>query len=246
MLKYFYILLILIPLQLNAYTILLDPGHGGEDEGAQGIHGKGKVSEKDISLILAKKIASNISKKHRVYLTRTYDKTVTLEKRAEIAEKLSVDLFISIHVNASTSSEAHGFETYYLDHHKDAAVKKIESVENRNLKGQELVVHQILTDLIVDRTSKSSRLLANHIHKSFQKGIQRKYKVKDRGLRPGLFYVLALTKRPAVLLEIGFITNPSEVQKLVSEKFQNEYAKNVAKGIMAYLQVLKKEKPPLF
>ena len=237
---------ILISFQAQAYTVLLDPGHGGEDLGAIGKLGKKKVSEKDLALVLAKKIASKISKKHRVYLTRSYDKTITLEKRAEIAEKLSADIFISIHVNASTRKAAHGFESYYLDHHKDAAVKKIESIENRYLKGEELVVHQILTDLIVDRTTKSSRKLAMSIHKRFQRGIKRKFKVKDRGLRPGLFYVLALTKRPAVLLEIGFISNQKELKKLMSPKFQNEYASNVAKGIMAYLKVLKKEKPPLF
>jgi N-acetylmuramoyl-L-alanine amidase len=240
------IILFLIPLQLYGYTILLDPGHGGEDDGAKGEFGKIKILEKDLALVLAKKISKRLSKKHRVYLTRTYDKSVTLEKRAEIAEKLSVDLFISIHVNASRKKSANGFETYYLDHHKDAAVKKIESIENRNLKGEELVVHQILTDLIVDRTTKSSRRLGQAIHSRFSSGIKSKYKVKDRGLKPGLFYVLALTKRPAVLLEIGFISNSRELKKLTSKRFQDEYAKNVSDGILAYLKVLKKEKPPLF
>ncbi|MBK24290.1 MAG: hypothetical protein CME70_09870 [Halobacteriovorax sp.] len=240
------LLFLIIPFQLSAYTILLDPGHGGEDLGAQGSLGKESISEKDLALELAKKIASKISKKHRVYLTRTYDKTLSLEKRAEIAEKLSADIFVSIHVNASTRKGAHGFETYYLDHHKDAAVKKIESIENRNLKGEELVVHQILTDLIVDRTTKSSRLLGKAIHKKLERGIKRKYKMKDRGLKPGLFYVLALTKRPAVLLEVGFISNSKELKRIKSSKFQEQYADNVAKGIMAYLKVLKKEKPPLF
>ncbi|MFT6068280.1 MAG: N-acetylmuramoyl-L-alanine amidase [Bacteriovoracaceae bacterium] len=233
-------------MQLFGYTILLDPGHGGEDDGAKGELSNTKFSEKDLALTLAKKISKRISRKHRVYLTRTYDKSVSLEKRAEIAEKLSADLFVSIHVNASTRKSANGFETYYLDHHKDAAVKKIESIENRNLKGQELVVHQILTDLIVDRTTKSSRRLGQAIHSRFNKGIKSKFKVKDRGLKPGLFYVLALTKRPAVLLEIGFISNSRELKKLTSESFQDEYARNVADGIMAYLKVLKKEKPPLF
>lgn len=240
------IILFLVPLQLYGYTILLDPGHGGEDDGALGELSNNKIREKDLALILAKKISKRISKKHRVYLTRSYDKSVTLEKRAEIAEKLSVDLFVSIHVNASTRKSANGFETYYLDHHKDAAVKKIESVENRDLKGQELVVHQILTDLIVDRTTKSSRRLGQAIHGRFSSGIKRKFKVKDRGLKPGLFYVLALTKRPAVLLEIGFISNSRELKKLTTASFQDEYAKNVADGILAYLKVLKKEKPPLF
>lgn len=245
MLKYL-LIFFLIPLQLSAYTILLDPGHGGEDKGACGNLGNSEISEKDLALSLAQKIAKHLPKEHRVYLTRTYDKTLTLEKRAEIAEKLSADLFVSIHINASENKSAHGFETYYLDHHKDAAVKKIESIENRNLKGEELVVHQILTDLIVDRTTKSSRKLATSIHKRLQKGVKRKYRMKDRGLKPGLFYVLALTKRPAALLEVGFITNKNEIKKLTNEKFQNEYAKNVAKGIAKYLKVLRKEKPPLF
>lgn len=241
-----YLLLLLVSTQALGYTIMIDPGHGGEDLGAIGKLGKKQVTEKEIALSVAKKIAKYIPKEHRVFLTRTYDKTLSLEKRADIAEKLSADIFISIHINASTRKSARGFETYYLDHHKDAAVKKIESIENRNLKGEELVVQQILTDLIVDRTTKSSRKLASSIHKSLQRGFKKKYKMKDRGLKPGLFYVLALTKRPAVLLEMGFLSNETELKKMRSDKLQTEYAKNVARGISNYLKVLKKEKPPLF
>lgn len=241
-----YLLLFIIPFKALTFTVLLDPGHGGEDMGAVGKIGNKKVYEKDLSLMLTKKIARHLSKKHSVFLTRSYDKTLSLEKRSSIAEKLSADIFISVHVNASTRKGAHGFETYYLSHHKDAAVKKIESVENRNFKGEELVVHKILTDLIVDRTTKSSEKLARSVHKHLVSGIKKKHKVKNRGLRPGLFYVLALTKRPAILLEVGFITNSKELKKMQTEKFQDDYAKSVAKGISAYLKVLKKEKPPLF
>jgi N-acetylmuramoyl-L-alanine amidase len=206
------LLFLLTLLPINAKTILVDPGHGGEDHGAETSHKKGKkwvkVFEKDLALSLSKKIHYYLKKKNlNAYLTRSLDRTLTLQERADLAEKIKADYFISVHINASESKEPRGFETYYLDNHKDDVVKKIEQAENRNLKGADLIIENILMDLVIDRTTKRSRKLAESIHREIGKKMARKYGLKDRGIRPGLFYVLALTKRPGILLEVGFISN---------------------------------------
>jgi N-acetylmuramoyl-L-alanine amidase len=238
-----------------SYTVLIDPGHGGDDEGAsyqivKKINGKTFITpiyEKDLALQLSKKIYNILRKKnYNAYLTRSFDRTVDLNERAEMAEKLKADLFVSIHVNSSFSRRSKGFETYYLDNHKDAVVRKVEEVENRNLKGEELIIQQIITDLIVEKTTKSSKKLARYIHKSLQGFIVKKFKVKDRGVKPGLFFVLALAKRPAVLLEVGFLSNPKEVNKLMDHKFQSAYAISVVKGIERYAKEAIKSGPALF
>ena len=116
---------------LSAMTILIDPGHGGEDDGAKamtlGRVPQELIKEKDISLSIAKKIYDKFSEKnYTVFMTRSFDRTVSLPERAAIAEKTKADLFISVHINSSPESSAVGFETYYLDNHNDVAIKKVE------------------------------------------------------------------------------------------------------------------------
>ena len=233
------------------FTILIDPGHGGEDNGAESKlelkKGKWKpVKEKDIALSLAKKIHSELKKrKFNSYLTRSVDRTVTLAERAELAEKIKADIFISVHVNSSTKNAPRGFETYYLDNHKDSAVKKVENVENKNLKGEELIINKILTDLVIERTVKSSKGLAVNIHSNIQRLVGKRYKLKDRGVKPGLFYVLALTKRPAILLEVGFLSNSRELKRIMGTRFQKRYARAVAIGIEKFIKKRSKQEPSL-
>lgn len=235
----------------SAFTILIDPGHGGEDEGAHARYYYARkkwrmIKEKDISLSLAKKIHRELKKQgFTSYLTRSVDRTVSLADRAEIAEKIEADLFISVHINSSEKSSPRGFETYYLDNHDDSAVKKVEQVENKDLKGEELIINKILTDLVIQRTVSSSKGLAKSIHSRIQSRVGRKYRMKDRGVRPGLFYVLALTKRPAILLEVGFLSNSKELKKMLRDDLQDSYAKAVAFGIKDYLKKQTKTEPSL-
>ena len=250
MIKALVVAILFIP-QVFALTILIDPGHGGQDHGAKTKLKVNKkvieIKEKDLALTVSKKIHRILKKKGvNVYLTRSIDRTVSLEERAELADKIKADLFISVHINASSSKKAGGFETYYLDNHKDDVVKKIESIENKNLKGEELVINSILTDLVIERTAPSSKKLAGRIHKKIVKNIGGKYKMKNRGIRPGLFYVLALTKRPGVLLEVGFLSNQKELSKIMNNRFQERFASSVAQGILEYIRAYNKATPILF
>jgi N-acetylmuramoyl-L-alanine amidase len=239
-----------ISFSTHSQTVLLDPGHGGKDCGAKTyikLKGKKKakkICEKDLALKITKKIKDYLPKHYKVYLTRTIDSDVTLHKRSELADKIKADIFVSVHLNGSKSKASHGFETFYLDNHNDMAIKKIEEVENAQLLKEDTTINQILIDLIIAKTAPQSKILAGFVHKSIGRSIRKKFKLTDRGVKKALFYVLALSKRPAILLEAGFMTHNKEKWIMRDKKFQNAYAKAVARGIVQYFK--SKTPPPIF
>lgn len=253
--KYLLIWIFFISFNCFPFVVLIDPGHGGKEFGAttrvQKINSKGKtynqdLYEKDLTLALAKKLKLKLKKHFSVYLTRSFDRTVSLEKRADMADTVKADIFISIHFNSSLSRSSHGIETYYLDNHNDKAIEKIENIENKGLEGESKVINQILIDLAIQKTVPRSKKLAGFIHGQITTKISKKMEVRDRGIKPGLFYVLALSKRPGVLIEGGFISNSKEASKISSNKYLSEYADAVAHGILQYYNQLPKKNVPLF
>ena len=219
-------------------VVLVDPGHGGEEVGAVGFLDKSKgrkLHEKDLSLRLSKKIKDELSKETTSYLTRSVDRAVSLQERADLADLVKADLFISIHFNSNPNPKSHGFELYYLDNNSNVGASKIERAENLNLKGEELIVNQILVDLVVQQTVAHSRELASAVHQSV-KPVLKKYDITDRGIKRGLFYVLALSKRPGILVETGFVSNPSELKVMNQEKFLSDMARAIAQGIIAHVR----------
>lgn len=224
-----------------AKVVLIDPGHGGEEVGAIGnldSSKKRKIYEKDLALRLSKKIKDELSKSTSTYLTRSLDRTVSLQERADLADLIKADLFLSIHFNSSTNARSHGFELYYLDNNSNVAAQKVERAENLNLKGEELIVNQILVDLVVQQTVTHSKELARLVHESL-KPVLKTHKIEDRGVKPGLFYVLALSKRPGLLVEVGFVSNQNELKKVNQEKFLNEMAKGISKGVLDFIKTAK-------
>lgn len=244
------ILALFLCLQLGsafALTILVDPGHGGEDDGAKtksvGLNPEIEIKEKDIALSIAQKIYQLlIDRNYNAFLTRSMDRTVTLPERAAIAEKTKADLFISVHINSSPTNGAIGFETYYLDNNNDVAIKKVEKTENMSGSSEELIVQQILVDLVIDQTVSTSKPLAFDIHSEIKKRVGSKYGIQSRGVKPGLFYVLALSKRPGVLLEVGFISTQKERVRMMNPKFQEDYARAVVDGIDHFVALRKSSK----
>lgn len=252
------ILIFIYLVSLNSafgFVILIDPGHGGTEMGAISKvtqrNSKGKyytrhVYEKDLTLALAIRLKRKLDKHFSTYLTRSFDRTVALEDRAEMADTVKADLFISIHFNSSRSKKSHGFETYYLDNHQDKAIKKVEAIENKGLKGENKVINQILIDLAIQKTVPTSKKLASSIHKEITSNMMSKFQIRDRGIKPGLFFVLALSKRPGVLIEAGFMSNPKEVKKLRTKNYLDMYAQSIADGIIKYHSTLPKREIPLF
>jgi N-acetylmuramoyl-L-alanine amidase len=224
-----------------AKVVLIDPGHGGEEIGAVGhldAKKKRKIFEKDLSLRLAKKIKDELSKSTSAYLTRSVDRAVGLQERADLADMVKADLFLSIHFNSSPNAASHGFELYYLDNNSNIATNKVERAENLNLKGEELIVNQILVDLVIQQTVTYSKQLANAVYAKV-KPIVKLHKMNDRGIKSGLFYVLALSKRPGLLVEVGFVSNPGELKKVNEDKFMDEMARGISEGVLAYIKTQK-------
>lgn len=219
-------------------VVLIDPGHGGEESGAVGhfdAKKTRKIFEKELTLRLAKKIKDELSKTTTTYMTRSLDRAVSLQQRADLADMVKADLFLSIHFNSSTNARSNGFELYYLDNNSNVAAQKVEKAENLNLKGEELIVNQILVDLVVQQTVNHSKQLAREVHEKVRP-VVRKYNIDDRGVKPGLFYVLALSKRPGILVEAGFVSNPSELKKINQETYLNELARAIAAGVVSFIR----------
>lgn len=231
-------LFLVFSLHAGAKVVLIDPGHGGEEIGAVGYldsKKQHKVYEKDLALKLATKIKNYLGDSTTTYLTRSFDRAVTLQERADLADLVKADLFLSIHFNSSTNNTSHGFELYYLDNNSNVATQKVEKAENLNLKGEELVVNQILVDLVVQQTVTHSKELASYVHKSIIP-VVKTHKITDRGVKPGLFYVLALSKRPGLLIEGGFVSNPAELKKINQEKYLDDLARAISKGVLEYIK----------
>lgn len=233
--KWFLFFFIFFQINASATVVLVDPGHGGEELGAVAKQGGKNVYEKDLALRLSAKVKDILSKKTSTFLTRSLDRTVSLQERADLADLVKADLFLSIHFNSSRNPKSHGFELYYLDNKSNAATKKVEKHENASLKGEELIVNQILVDLVIQQTVSHSKKLASDVHSKLRP-VLKKHRIEDRGVKPGLFYVLALSKRPALLIEVGFMSNKDELAKVSSERFLDDMAQAISDGVFRYIQ----------
>ncbi|RKU07791.1 hypothetical protein C6502_17055 [Candidatus Poribacteria bacterium] len=216
-------------LGLSVKTIVIDPGHGGRDPGAV----SQKRQEKQIVLSLSKTLRDILVKKgYNVRLTRETDVFLPLRKRTQFATNQKADLFISIHTNASIARSAAGIETYYLALASDESARITAMRENAgaeyNMKELDALVGRILKE----SKSTESRRLAELIQAQLASGKQ----VKNRGVKHAPFVVLIGTKVPAVLVEVGFISNPTEGKKLTTKAYQRQLATAIAKGIEQYIK----------
>ena len=216
-------------LGLSVKTIVIDPGHGGKDPGAV----SQTRQEKQIALNLSKTLRDILVKKgYNVRLTRETDVFIPLRKRTQFATNQKADLFISIHANASISNKAVGIETYYLALASDESARITAMRENAgaeyNMKELDALVGRILKE----SKSTESRRLAEMIQAQLASGKQ----VKNRGVKHAPFVVLIGTKVPAVLVEVGFISNPTEGKKLTTKAYQRQLANAIAKGIEQYIK----------
>jgi N-acetylmuramoyl-L-alanine amidase len=224
------------PLPVGIKKIVLDPGHGGKDPGAIGVDG---VAEKDIVLKVAKKLAAKLRKDLgvQVVLTRKDDRFVSLEDRTGLANAEDADLFISLHMNASSSGEARGVETYYLDNTTDEASMRLAARENSTSPRNVSDLQFILSDMTQNMKLEDSVTLAHRLHDSLVGSMsQRLGEVKDLGVKKALFYVLVGARMPSVLLEMFFITNKSEGRAMRQEDYQDSVVEALFDGIQKYNQ----------
>jgi N-acetylmuramoyl-L-alanine amidase len=222
--------------------IFLDPGHGGDDAGTT----HGNVTEKEIVLRFSR-LAADELRKHgfQVSFSRNKDVFLPLDIRTKIAEEWKADVFISLHVNSSTHPGAHGTETYILNQEAtDAEARKLALLENsivEKAKEKSSAIQDILWDMEQTAYLQESAYLASHLqgaivsHALFLLA-EKKLPVswKNRGVRQAPFYVLNRAAMPAVLVELGYLSN-SRDRKLLGEKyFLESLAKALAEGVKKY------------
>jgi N-acetylmuramoyl-L-alanine amidase len=222
-----------------AFVAVVDPGHGGEQEGALSPAGD---KEKDIALEIARRVAARLrAAGGKVVLTRTGDISVPLANRAAVANALRADLFVSVHLNSMPSAEARrhstGIETYFLSAGAtDASAKAVAARENADrLAGEPELdpadpVAAILQDLEDQDALAGSSRLAYAVHEKLVAVLG----AEDRGVKQAPFYVLAGARMPAVLLEVGFISHEAEAARLRVPEYQERIAAAVAEGVAAW------------
>jgi N-acetylmuramoyl-L-alanine amidase len=223
-------------LGLSVKRIVIDPGHGGKDPGC---YHKGGIREKNIVLDLAKKLVNKIEKRLgcEVLLTRTRDQFLSLEKRTAFANVKKADLFISLHVNAHKQSKIFGVETYFLNMTTDPRSVMVAARENATSEKNISDLQSILNDLMLNTKISESSKLAYHVQKGMMSNIRKRYKRnRSLGVKQAPFYVLIGAEMPAILIETGFITNPTERKRLLSEKYREMLADGIVGGIDSYIE----------
>ncbi|HEV8308460.1 MAG TPA: N-acetylmuramoyl-L-alanine amidase [Methylomirabilota bacterium] len=219
------------------HMIIIDPGHGGHDPGAIG---PGGLQEKELTLDVARRLAAVLEAEvgAKVRLTRTRDQFVALRERTGIANRHKADLFVSIHVNAARGVTATGTETYFLSSEAtDNAARAAAAFENKVIElepdpraGSRDLLRSILWDLAQSEFQQQSSRLAEALQDSFERALR----LPNRGVKQAPFYVLGGAAMPAVLVEIGFLSNPQEEQRLQDEGYRDRIARALAAGIAAY------------
>ena len=223
----------------SKFTVVLDAGHGGKDPGNRG----NGYYEKNIALSIALKVGAELEKQSniKVIYTRKKDVFVNLFKRAEIANKVKADLFISIHCDAHTSN-AYGAGTFVLGLHANQRNFEIAKKENSVIFKEENYEQKydgfdpnspesvISLVLMQEDYLDQSIVIADLIQKAFVSDLNR----KNRTVKQAGFIVLKYTYMPSVLVETGFLTNKKEGAYLNSKKGQKEISKSISKGILRY------------
>ncbi len=218
------------------WRIVLDPGHGGADPGAQGVDG---LLEKDVVLAIAQRLKRRLeeSSNAKVLLTRETDTTRTLAERTAFANANSADLFISIHANADRSGELQGIETYTLNNSNDRATIRLAKMEN----GPSVRVGRgdlsfILSDMVQSGKEEESNALAERLHSRVLARLRSHYAdVHNLGVKKGPFYVLVGAYMPCVLVETSFLSHPIEGKRLGTTAYQHDIAEGLFLGISDFL-----------
>jgi len=218
-------------------TIVLDAGHGGHDPGAQGPTG---LQEKELALDVTRRVARQLADKLdvKIRLSRDGDYFVPLRDRTSFANKERADLFVSIHGNAHREAANEGVETYFLSSEAtDTAARHVAAQENSVVqletpasRGKMDVVKTILWDLAQSQFQLESSRLAETV----QDSLTRMLRIPSRGVKQAGFYVLGGAAMPAVLVEIGFVTNPREEKKLKDSRYRDDLARAIAEGLAEY------------
>lgn len=199
-------------------TVILDPGHGGQD---RGVVGAGGMSEKEVTLDLARRVKGLIEQRlgYRTFLTREGDAEVSLDDRAARADNQQGTLLVSIHMGGSFDPKVRGYGIYIA--------RVLEEQEDPAAEGLPLWGRQYLP------FSAQSKRLAEHLHRSFVKSFPR---AGDLGIHPIALYLLQAVRMPAVLIEPAVLSHPEDERYLGEKKNRQALAEAIFQGLVSYWQ----------
>lgn len=217
--------------------IVLDAGHGGHDSGAIGPTG---LMEKDLVLDVTLRVARLVEDKLRikVSLSRSGDYFVPLAERTSFANRARADIFVSIHANAQRDLSAAGVETYFLSSEAtDIAARQVAAKENSVVELESPVARQkmdVLRTILWDLAQSEFLAESSNLAEIIQDSMTQSLHIPTRGVKQAGFYVLGGAAMPAVLIEIGFVTNPREERRLKDSRYRDEIARAIFAGLAGY------------
>ncbi len=217
-------------LGLKVGRIVIDPGHGGQDYGtssATGLHEKELVL--DVSKRLATLLRQNLGAE--VILTRGDDTFVSLEQRTVVANEKKADLFISVHANSSPAHSAAGIETFYLNFAASPGALEVAGRENASSRKNVHELNDLLQKIALNAKLDESREFATRVQNALVMGDSRG---RNRGVKRAPFIVLIGADMPAILTEIGFVSNPAEEANLRRPEYRQKLAEQIFSGVAGY------------
>ncbi len=219
----------------QGYHIVVDAGHGGKDPGARSRNG---TEEKDITLDIARRLKQNLEDKgFKVTMTRDRDVFISLEERTEMATRAKADIFVSIHANSSPTRNVDGIEVYALRDLSSIEKRDPQRLKNQRVLAKSLMMQSndaslesIIADMLYNYKIAESQLLAAYVNKGTSLGAS----VPSRGVKRAGFHVLRNTLIPAVLVEVGFLTNAQEEMLLRKAEYRQKIADGVAASLASF------------
>jgi N-acetylmuramoyl-L-alanine amidase len=225
-------------LGLKIGKIVVDAGHGGHDTGTIGPSG---LLEKDLTLDVALRLGRLLENRlgAEVVYTRDDDTFIPLETRTAIANQNEADLFISIHANSSSDTNARGIETYYLNFTSSADALEVAARENAVSEKSIHELQDLVKKIALKDKIEESREFASDVQKSLFTGVSQKSPgMRDRGVKKAPFIVLIGANMPSVLAEISFLSNPGDERKLQTPDHRQKIAESLYRGIQKYVSGL--------
>ena len=218
-------------------TIVIDPGHGGEDAGAVG---PSRRYEKVINFNVSKNLYSILKQRgYKVYLTRTNDTFIKVMNRTVLANEKNADLFISIHTNSvpkEKANEVTGIETFFLSPARNERAKRVAAIENKSdIREMSSSSQSVFLESLNRPRITASHKFAIDVQAGLLQATRSKYKdIKDSGVREGPFWVLVGAQMPSILVELGYVSHPIESKRLYDQDYQLLLANGIANGVDSY------------
>ncbi len=225
-------------LGLGVSRIVIDPGHGGHDPGAQ----TGELTESALVLDVARRLEARLKATTdiEVILTRRRDTFLPLGARPEIANRVQADLFLSIHANAAKDHSARGIETYYLDLATDPNSRKVAARENAASRQHMHDLPQLARSITAYSKMDESRDLAEMVQRNLIRNVRDLHpEAQDLGVKQAPFVVLLGANMPSVLAEISFLTNQADAAFLATDAYRDRIADALLQSILEYQLALK-------